>query len=110
MSLDDDDEDPAAAERFKLHGLVRGIVFMGTPFWGSFTANALKPFVSALERVNPFPVNSGLIENLKANSGDLASLVGHFGQLRKQHNIDIRVFYETLPLTSSLVSQSLLMF
>ena len=77
---------------------------MGTPFWGSFTATTISPFVSALERVNPFPLNTSLIKNLKANSPDLALLVGHFSQVRMQNDIEIKVFYESLPLTTSLVS------
>ncbi|MCJ1475668.1 hypothetical protein MMC13_004331 [Lambiella insularis] len=70
-----DNDEAELAGRVNLRGLVKGNVFMGTPFWGSFTANALNPFVSALDRVNPFPVNSGLVRDLKANSGELAGLI-----------------------------------
>ncbi|MCJ1383089.1 hypothetical protein MMC17_006202 [Xylographa soralifera] len=105
LALDEDSEQFAVTDRLQLHGLVKGVIFMGTPFWGSFTATALSPFVSALDRVNPFPLNAGLVKNLKANSPDLALLVGHFSQVRLQNDIDIKVFYESLPLTSSLITR-----
>ncbi|MCJ1436336.1 hypothetical protein MMC27_005714 [Xylographa pallens] len=105
LALDEDSEQSGVTDRLKLHGLVKGIIFMGTPFWGSFTATTLSPFVSALDRVNPFPLNAGLVKNLKANSPDLALLVEHFSQVRLQNNIDIKVFYESLPLTSSLITR-----
>ncbi|MCJ1399803.1 hypothetical protein MMC11_003006 [Xylographa trunciseda] len=105
LALDDDEEQFAVTDRLRLKGLVKGIIFMGTPFWGSFTATALSPFVSALDRVNPFPLNAGLVKNLKANSPDLALLVEHFSQVRLQNEIDVKVFYESLPLTSTLITK-----
>ncbi|MCJ1387490.1 hypothetical protein MMC18_000333 [Xylographa bjoerkii] len=105
LALDDDNDHLTVTDRLRLQGLVKGIIFMGTPFWGSFTATAISPFVSALDRVNPFPLNAGLVRNLRANSRDLALLVEHFSQVRLHNEIDIKVFYESMPLTSTLITK-----
>ena len=104
MALDEDDNRPVAADRLRLAGLVKGVVFMGTPFWGSLNATTLAPFVTALERVNPFPVNSGLVRSLSANSLDLAALASHFCQVTVLQKMEIKIFYESMALTSGLVS------
>ena len=88
-----------------LRGLVKGVITFGTPFWGSFTATTLSPFVATLEKVNRHRVNSSLVKNLSANDEELTELVGHFKQVRQHHGIDIKMFYETLPVISILVTR-----
>jgi hypothetical protein len=119
LALEEDKNQPVATDRLRLAGLVKGVVFMGTPFWGSLNATTAAPFVtalgnvnpfpgnSALGSINPFPVNSTLVKSLSANSLDLATLVSHFSQITATHGIEIKIFYESRPLTlSGLVSES----
>ncbi|KAH0556608.1 hypothetical protein GP486_005557 [Trichoglossum hirsutum] len=87
-----------------LNRLVKGVVFFGTPFWGSFNADTMSPFVSALAKVNPHGVNSALIKSLKTGDRELASLVEHFSQVRYRHDIDVKIFTETLQTGILLVT------
>jgi hypothetical protein len=105
LALEEDKDQHVATDRLRLAGLVKGVVFMGTPFWGSFNASTLTPFVTALGSVNPFPMNSSLLKSLSANSLDLATLVSHFSQITTLHRIEIKIFYESRALTSGLVSE-----
>ena len=79
---------------------------MGTPFWGSFTASTVTPFIKLLERFNRHHKNADLVASLKANDAELSDLVAHFNQIRFQHNIDVKIFYESQPVGLALVSST----
>jgi hypothetical protein len=107
LALEEDKNQPVATDRLRLAGLVKGVVFMGTPFVTALGNVNPFPGNSALGSINPFPVNSTLVKSLSANSLDLATLVSHFSQITATHGIEIKIFYESRPLTlSGLVSES----
>jgi hypothetical protein len=87
-----------------LDGLVKGITFIGTPFWGSFNALTIVPYIKILGKYNRHHKSADLVASLRANDAELSNLVAHFSQIRSQHDIDIKIFYESLVVGTSLVS------
>ena len=81
--------------------LVKGIVFLGTPFRGSLKANLITPIVKALAPFNPFPMNPELLENLKSvqdGTSSLDQISDAVNIIMKRHQIDVLVGCETIPV------------
>jgi hypothetical protein len=81
--------------------LLKGIVFLGTPFQGSSKANQISPWIKALAAVNPFPSNPRLVEMLKENndgSSPLDEISMAANLIIKKHKIDFMIGCETQPI------------
>ncbi len=92
--------------------LVKGICFMGTPFYGSGRANTLVPFVRALEEVNFISaVNATILRSLKENekeSVELRNIVQRFKTIAEKRSIRLLIGCEQKTFAgSSLVRNDL---
>ncbi|KAI4937014.1 uncharacterized protein J4E92_001739 [Alternaria infectoria] len=83
----------------------RGIVFMGTPHCGSKSADVAS-FLAKIVRVCTFQqVNTSMLNELQSQNPQLNELQNHFHRLlvkrmKEDCAIQVRCFYETLPLAS----------
>lgn len=84
--------------------MLKGVHFLGTPFQGSLVAEAARPYVNALAKINPYPTNPHLVSALTKNRPDLATIVSKFRSLQIEWGIQIWVGYETKPIGGNLVS------
>ncbi|KAF2474401.1 uncharacterized protein BDR25DRAFT_340886 [Lindgomyces ingoldianus] len=75
--------------------MVKGIVFLGTPFRGSGQANFIYPFVKLLSMQYFWPINQNLVRSLKQRPIALGQIVGRFNRVRKNNLIQIFPCYET---------------
>lgn len=70
--------------------LVRGIVFFGTPFEGSWLANVFAPIIKLWQG------DSSFVMSLRIKNHDVASIVSKFEDVRskKDYEIPLTIFYE----------------
>lgn len=87
--------------------LVKGIVFLGTPFQGSLVASNVDPLVEALSFFNPFPMNRGLVSALSYGNPDLQDIVSCFKSLQKEQGFEVWIGCETDPMKTQLVCYDL---
>ena len=81
--------------------LLKGIVFLGTPFAGSLKANLISPFIKILASVNPRPMGQKLVDDLKYvkdGNGDLASISAAANIVIHKYDIEILIGCETQPV------------
>ena len=96
--------------------LLKGLVFLGTPFEGSLMANNFLPLIRAVDRINPFPMNRDLISQLrhvKNADGDLSFLSKEASIIFSQNKIEILIGCENAPyfsIGSALVRYAALSF
>jgi hypothetical protein len=82
--------------------LLKGIVFLGTPFQGSLRANQIRPFAKALALVNPFPMNTdilSILKNIPDGTSPLDPISTAASIVMNKKNIQFLVGCETLPMT-----------
>lgn len=81
--------------------MLKGIVFLGTPFHGSAKANQISPFVTALAAINPFPTNPRIVNELKHvpdGSSRLEDISDAANIIMVRHGIEVLVACETQPV------------
>lgn len=79
--------------------LVKGIVFLGTPFQGSVRANQAGRLGRVLKKINPLPMNTGILDELKYvrdKQSDLDTISGEANIIIEEQAIEILVGCETL--------------
>jgi len=82
--------------------LLKGIVFLGTPFQGSLKANQIRPFAKALALVNPFPMNTdilSILKNIPDGTSPLNPISTAASIVMNKHHIQFLVGCETRTMT-----------
>ena len=78
-------------------------MFFGVPNRGADIARTASSILTLLNTV--FNVNRNVVHDLESKSQQLANLASEFRQIRKEHNIPVISFYETVTYsTVGLVS------
>ena len=74
--------------------VVKGVIFFGTPFKGSFLADLTKPLAALLRR------DTSLLSRLRREDKQIKRMLNRFDELRSQphNNIPIRIFNERKPV------------
>ena len=112
MALFEDDEylyKPHHRDLFLKDGecLVKGVVFMGTPFRGSGQATLFKPFIKAIRQLNSLTaVNDSFLGALNGNQPiEITHTVHQFQSVMNERGIKVIICCEERPIVgSSLVS------
>src|SRR2546429_5241921 len=78
--------------------LVKGIVFMGTPFNGTLHANQIRPFLEAFSKLYPHPVNKRLVRSIQDQALGLSTIRGEFKRIMLANDIKVVVGCETKPV------------
>lgn len=113
MALFEDDEylnKPEYSNLFVKNGecLVKGVVFMGTPFRGSGHATLFKPFIKAIRQLNLVTaVNDSFLGALNADQPiEVTNIVHRFQNVMNTKAIKVIICCEEKPVAgSSLVFQ-----
>ena len=79
--------------------IVKGVIFFGTPFKGSFLADLTKPLATLLRRDTSF------LSRLRREDKQIKQMLNRFDELRLQpeDNIPIRIFNERKPVKKILL-------
>ena len=79
--------------------LVKGIVFFGTPFKGSFLADLTKPLAALLRR------DTSLLSRLRREDKQIKAMLSRFDELRlrRENNIPLVIFHEKKPVSRFLL-------
>ncbi len=76
--------------------MVRGVVYFGTPFQGSGSADLMSPIANIVGGLTR--VNTNFVNELKTFSSDkLPRLMMAFNNIRNEEKIEVLVFIEKLP-------------
>lgn len=83
-------------------------MFFGVPNRGADVAGTASSILGLLNRVF-FSVNRNVVSDLESKSQRLANLASEFRQIRKEHNIPVISFYETVKYSNffGLVSDAI---
>ena len=90
--------------------IVKGIVFMGTPFRGSGDANILAPFVAAVKGLNVFhAANDTFIKSLKKNNNsvEVPTIVQRMKTITESQGIKLLIGCEETPVVGSKLVRAL---
>lgn len=79
---------------------VKGCMFFGVPNHGADVAETASSILTLLNTV--FNVNKNVVHDLEYKSQQLANIASLFRQIRKDHNIPVISFYETVKYSYAL--------